>query len=52
MATNKKKLSLYVQEEIKQKLTQLARARRRSVNNLIEVICEEAIAKARKDGEI
>jgi len=52
VTTDKKRLSLYVQESLKEQLEALAKARKRSVNNLIEILCEEAITNAKKQGEI
>lgn len=52
VATDKKRVSLYVEEQLKQKLEALAKARKRSLSNLIEVLCQETIIKAEQEGEI
>jgi|GEM_PF-4416012 predicted transcriptional regulator len=52
VTTDKKRISLYVEEDLKAKLEILAKARKRSLSNLIEVLCEEVAAAAEKSGEI
>jgi predicted transcriptional regulator len=52
VTTDKKRVSLYVEEDLKADLELLAKARKRSLSNLIEVLCEEAAAEAKKSGEI
>lgn len=52
VTTDKKRISLYVEERLKIELEALAKARRRSLSNLIEVLCEEAVDKAKQEGEI
>ena len=52
VTTDKKRISLYVQEDLKTALEALAKARRRSLSNLIEVLCEEAVDRARQEGQI
>ena len=52
VTTHKTRISLYVEEWLKVRLGQLAKVRRRSLSNLIEVICEEAILKAEERGEL
>lgn len=52
VTTDKKRISLYVEERLKVELEALAKSRRRSLSNLIEVLCEEAVDKARQEGEI
>lgn len=49
---DKKRISLYVEERLKIELEALAKSRRRSLSNLIEVLCEEAVEKAKQEGEI
>lgn len=52
VTTDKKRVSLYVDEEVKEKLERLAKARKRSLSNLIEVSMTEIVEKAEKEGEI
>ena len=52
VTTDKKRISLYVEEELKSTLEALAKARKRSLSNLIEVICQEAVDKALSNGEL
>lgn len=52
VTTDKKRISLYVEERLKMELEALAKSRRRSLSNLIEVLCEEAVDKAKQEGEI
>ena len=52
VTTNKTRISLYVEEQLKVKLGQLAKVRRRSLSNLIEVICEDAVLDAEATGEL
>lgn len=52
VTTDKKRISLYVEEELKAALEVLAKARKRSLSNLIEVLCQEAVDKAKHGGEI
>ncbi len=52
VTTNKTRVSLYVEEWLKVRLDQLAKVRRRSLSNLIEVICEDAVLRAEETGEL
>ncbi|MEC4817817.1 MAG: ribbon-helix-helix protein, CopG family [Scytonema sp. PMC 1069.18] len=52
VVTDKKRVSLYIEETLKVELEKLAKVRKRSLSNLIEVLCEEAIQQAKKQGEI
>ena len=52
VTTDKKRISLYVEERLKIELEALAKSRRRSLSNLIEVLCEEVVEKAKQEGEI
>lgn len=52
VTTDKKRISLYVEEELKIALEALAKTRKRSLSNLIEVLCQEAVDKAKQGGEI
>jgi len=52
MATDKARLSLYMDRQIKEKAEKLAEARRRSLSNLIETVMLKEIEKAEKAGEI
>lgn len=52
VVTDKKRVSLYIEETLKVELEKLAKVRKRSLSNLIEVLCEEAVQQAKKQGEI
>ena len=52
MATDKKRMSLYIDELLKADLEALAKVERRSVNNVIELLCEDAVNEAKKQGRI
>jgi macrodomain Ter protein organizer (MatP/YcbG family) len=52
VVTDKKRVSLYIEENLKIELENLAKVRKRSLSNLIEVLCEEAVQQAKKQGEI
>lgn len=48
----KKRISLYLDEALKSDLERLAKIRKRSLSNLIEVLCEEELERARNNGEL
>ena len=52
VVTTKKRMSLYLDEALKSSLERLAKIRKRSLSNLIEVLCEEELERARKNGEL
>ncbi|MBD2316704.1 ribbon-helix-helix domain-containing protein [Phormidium tenue] len=52
VATDKVRVSTYIEDGLKPKLELLAKVRKRSVSNLIEVLCQEAVDKAEKEGEL
>ncbi|BBD63047.1 hypothetical protein NIES2109_58970 (plasmid) [Nostoc sp. HK-01] len=52
VVTAKKRISLYLDEALKSDLERLAKIRKRSLSNLIEVICEEEVERAKKSGEL
>ncbi len=52
VTTEKKRISLYVEEQLKIELEALAKARKRSLSNLIEVLCQKAVDEAKQEGEI
>lgn len=52
VATDKVRVSTYIEDELKPKLEMLAKVRKRSVSNLIEVLCQEAVDRAEKEGEL
>jgi predicted transcriptional regulator len=52
MTTKKIRISVYLEESLKEKLEKLARANKRSVSNLIEASMEEIVKQALKSGEI
>ena len=52
LITRKPRISLYVEEQVKADLERLAKIRKRSVNSLIELLCEEEVKAAKERGEI
>jgi len=52
MTTDKSKVSVYLDEALKQKLARLAKVERRSVSSLAEILFEDAIIAAEKQGKI
>lgn len=52
VVTAKKRISLYLDEALKSDLERLAKIRKRSLSNLIEVLCEEELERARNNGEL
>ncbi|MBD2308870.1 hypothetical protein H6G17_25720 [Chroococcidiopsis sp. FACHB-1243] len=52
MATDKKKLSVYVDESLRKEIETLAKVESRSISNLFEALAQEAIRKARKEGRM
>ena len=52
VTTEKKRISLYVEEQLKIDLEALAKARKRSLSNLIEVLCQKAVDEAKQEAEI
>ncbi|MBD2683522.1 MULTISPECIES: ribbon-helix-helix domain-containing protein [Nostoc] len=52
VVTAKKRISLYLDEALKSDLERLAKIRKRSLSNLIEVICEEEVERAKNSGEL
>jgi predicted transcriptional regulator len=52
VATDKKRVSIYITEELKIDIEKLANVRRRSMSNFIELSMEETIKKAKENGEI
>jgi len=46
------KLTFYLPEELKKDLEQLAKSRRRSVSNLLVVLAEAEVKKAKEEGEL
>jgi predicted transcriptional regulator len=52
VATSKPKVSVYIDPDLKEDLEALAKIRKRSVSNLIEVLCQEEVDRAKKSGEI
>lgn len=51
-SSGKLRVSLYIEENLKIELEKLAKVKKRSLSNLIEVLCEEAVQQAKKQGEI
>lgn len=52
VVTQKPRISLYVEKDLKADLERLAKLRKRSLNNLIELICEEVVQAAKASGEL
>ncbi|KGF71349.1 hypothetical protein DO97_19675 [Neosynechococcus sphagnicola sy1] len=52
MATEKIRTSIYLKEDLKKELERLAKVERRSLNNLIEILVEDAIEEAKKEGKL
>lgn len=52
VVTSKKRISVYLEEDLKKRIERLASARKRSLSNLIESCMEEIVKQAEKDGEI
>ncbi len=52
LATDKRKASVYMDEDLKNDLEKLAKVESRSVSNLIELLCKEAVVKAKREGRI
>jgi predicted transcriptional regulator len=52
VATDKKRVSIYITEELKIDIERLANVRRRSMSNFIELSMEDTIKIAKENGEI
>ena len=52
VATDRKKVSAYLSEGLKDKADRLAKLKKRSLSNLIEVLLEEAVEEAEANGEL
>ena len=52
VVTNKKRITLYIDEDIKAEVEKLAKFHNRSASNFIESLCAEAIRKAKQEGII
>jgi len=52
VTTKLPKLTFYLPEELKKDLELLAKSQRRSVSNLLVVLSEEAVNKAKAEGKI
>ncbi|MGL4618724.1 MAG: ribbon-helix-helix domain-containing protein [Chroococcidiopsis sp.] len=50
--THKTKVGTNLDEDLKNDLEKLAKVESRSVSNLIELLCKEAVVKAKKEGRI
>jgi hypothetical protein len=50
--SKKERITLYFEGQLKEDIEKLAEAESRSVNNLIEVMCKEAVRQARAEGRI
>jgi predicted transcriptional regulator len=51
VTTDKIRVSTYIDPNLKKDLEKLAKARKRSLSNLIEVICQEAVNQAQQNKE-
>ncbi len=47
--SDKIQISVYLDKELKDRIAKLARKQRRSVSNLIEVLCEEAVERSEQE---
>jgi predicted transcriptional regulator len=52
VATDKKKLSFYLEEELRKDVERLARKRSRSISNLVEVLLRREVERAKESGEL
>jgi hypothetical protein len=52
VATNKKPRTVYLPEDLENKVKKLADVEGRSVNNLIEFLLRNAVSKAEEEGRI
>ena len=52
VVTKKSKVSAYLSDEVKVDADKLAELEKRSLSNLIEVLLQEAIDKAKKEGRL
>lgn len=50
MVTSKKKVSTYLSEDLKEDAGHLATVEKRSLSNLIEILLQNAVDKAKKEG--
>lgn len=52
MPTNKAKLGVYVDQELKAHVEKLAQLESRSVSNFIEILLKELVANAKAEGKL
>jgi hypothetical protein len=52
LATDKKKISAYLDDNLKADADRLAKLEKRSLSNLIEVLLQEAVDKAKHEGRL
>jgi hypothetical protein len=52
VVTEKRKISAYLDEELKERAEQLAKLEKRSLSNLIEILLQEAVDKAQAEGRL
>lgn len=52
MTTKKNPRTVYLDPALEADIKSLAKARQRSINNLVEVVLGEVVAKAKAEGEI
>jgi hypothetical protein len=52
LATDKRKVSAYLNDDLKSDADKLAKLEHRSLSNLIEVLLQKAVDKARQEGRL
>lgn len=52
VATKKKPSSVYLEDDLKADAQKLAALQKRSLNNLIEVLLQDAVDKAKSEGKL
>ena len=52
VATDKRKISAYLEDSLKGKAERLAQLEKRSLSNLVEVLLQQAVDKAELEGRL
>ena len=52
VATDKRKISAYLEDSLKEDAEKLAKLQKRSLSNLIEILLQEAVDKAKSEGKL
>jgi hypothetical protein len=52
LATEKKKISAYIEDDLRVDAEKLARVEKRSLSNLVEKLLQEAVDRAKAEGRI